>query len=64
MDAYLSAVGTSQAELNDEHRFRGDHGVRRGVGRRGDDWICAALSYHQPKGRKFTKSERRVSKPD
>lgn len=47
---YLSSVSTSQTEFNDEDRFGGDDGVRGGVGRRGDDWVCAAFScYHKIK---------------
>lgn len=46
MEGYLCSVATGKAQLNDEDRLGGDDGVRGGVGRRSDDWICAALSCH------------------
>lgn len=44
VDSYLCSVGTGQAEFNDEDRLGGDDGVRGGVGRWSDHWVCAALS--------------------
>lgn len=44
---YLSSVSTRQTEFNDKDRLGGDDGVRGGVGRRGDDWICAAFSCYR-----------------
>lgn len=46
VDCHLCSVGTGQAEFHDEDRLRGDDGVRGGVGRRSDGWVCAALSCH------------------
>lgn len=43
---YLCSVSTGKAEFNDEHRLRGDDGVRGGVGRRSDHRVCAALPCH------------------
>lgn len=46
VDCYLCSVGAGQAQFNDEDRLGGDNGVGRGVGRRSDHWVCAALSCH------------------
>lgn len=48
---YLGSVSTRQTEFNDEDGLGGDDGVGGGVGRRGDDWVCAAFSF-LPKNKK------------
>lgn len=49
---YLSPVSTGETEFNDEDGLGGDDGVGRGVGRRTDDRVCAALPcYHGIKSR-------------
>lgn len=42
---YLCSVGTSQTQLHDKDSLRGDNSIGRGVGRRSDHWVGAALSW-------------------
>lgn len=52
---YLCSVGTGQTQLHDKDSLRGDNSIGRGVGRRSDHWVGAALSWqHTHTHKQFT----------